>query len=60
MTEKEVLASSVRVYIARTCWKCNNLANLKVIEPTISLDGVSEVTFECSVCSMVIKRTMRN
>ncbi len=60
MTEKEVSARDVRIYIMRTCWKCNNLANLKVIEPTIFSDAVSVVVFECSVCSTAIKRTISN
>jgi hypothetical protein len=60
MEEKEVLAGSVRVYVARICWKCNNLANLKIIEPTIFTDAISEVVFECSSCSTIIKRTLRN
>ena len=58
MDEKEVSASDVRIFIKRMCWKCNSVANLKVIEPTIFTDAISEVVFECSACSTVIKRTL--
>jgi hypothetical protein len=60
MKEKEVSAGNVRVYVTRTCWKCNNLASLKIIEPTVFTDAISELVFECSACLTVIKRTLRN
>jgi hypothetical protein len=60
MEQKQAVARDVRIYLMRTCWRCNNLANLKIIEPTLFLDAVSEVVFECSVCLTVIKRTLRN
>jgi hypothetical protein len=58
MAEEEVLASDVRTFIKRMCWKCNSVANLKMIQPTIFTDAISEVVFECAECLTVIKRTL--
>jgi hypothetical protein len=58
MEGKEALARDVRISVKRMCWKCNGVANLKMIEPTIFTDAISEVVFECSECSTVIKRML--
>jgi hypothetical protein len=60
MQEKEGSAGEVRSCTIRMCWKCNSVANLRRIEPTIFTDAISEMVFECRGCSTVIRRTLRN
>jgi hypothetical protein len=60
MKEKEISGGDVRICIIRMCWKCNSVANLSRIEPTVFTDAISEMVFECSACSTVIRRTLRN
>jgi hypothetical protein len=60
MEEKEVSVGNVRIFLKRMCWNCNSVAHLKIIEPTIFTDAISEIVFECTGCSTLIKRTLRS